>query len=311
MEVTRTMPLNRHTMALSAKSVDAVKGRAGVKTDTVLRIEHLSKNFGSHIVLRDIDFSVRSGEVVCIIGASGSGKSTMLRCINHLETPTSGEITYEGKAVGGVHFDLSQYRAKVGMVFQSFNLFNNMTVLQNCMAGPVHVLHKKKAEAKQDALFYLKKVGMAPYINARPSQLSGGQKQRVAIAGVLAMQPKTIVLDEPTAMLDPQGRQEVVSIVEKLSREQNITVILITHHMDEAICADRVIAMDDGKIIADGAPKDVFTKIDLLQSVGLTAPQTTLLLKALDDDGCALPLDALSVDDCAQALLRQILQAKA
>ena len=157
----------------------------------------------------------------------------------------------------------------------------------------------------------LEAVGMAAYKKHAPHLLSGGQKQRVAIAGVLAMQPKTIVLDEPTAMLDPQGRQEVVSIVEKLSREQNITVILITHHMDEAICADRVIAMDDGKIIADGAPKDVFTKIDLLQSVGLTAPQTTLLLKALDDDGCALPLDALSVDDCAQALLRQILQAKA
>lgn len=152
---------------------------------------------------------------------------------------------------------------------------------------------------------------MAAYKKHAPHLLSGGQKQRVAIAGVLAMRPKTIVLDEPTAMLDPQGRQEVVSIVEKLSREQNITVILITHHMDEAICADRVIAMDDGKIIADGTPKDVFTKIDLLQSVGLTAPQTTLLLKALDDDGCALPLDALSVDDCAQALLRQILQAKA
>ena len=258
MEVTRTMPLNRHTMALSAKSVDAVKGRDGVKTDTVLRIEHLSKNFGSHIVLRDIDFSVRSGEVVCIIGASGSGKSTMLRCINHLETPTSGEITYEGKAVGGVHFDLSQYRAKVGMVFQSFNLFNNMTVLQNCMAGPVHVLHKKKAEAKQDALFYLKKVGMAPYINARPSQLSGGQKQRVAIARALAMHPKMLLFDEPTSALDPQMVGEVLAVMRQLAKE-GMTMVVVTHEMQFAReVSNRTVFMCDGVIAESGTPEQIF-----------------------------------------------------
>ncbi len=258
MEVTRTMPLNRHTMALSAKSVDVVKGRAGVKTDTVLRIEHLSKNFGSHIVLRDIDFSVRSGEVVCIIGASGSGKSTMLRCINHLETPTSGEITYEGKAVGGVHFDLSQYRAKVGMVFQSFNLFNNMTVLQNCMAGPVHVLHKKKAEAKQDALFYLKKVGMAPYINARPSQLSGGQKQRVAIARALAMHPKMLLFDEPTSALDPQMVGEVLAVMRQLAKE-GMTMVVVTHEMQFAReVSNRTVFMCDGVIAESGTPEQIF-----------------------------------------------------
>ena len=152
---------------------------------------------------------------------------------------------------------------------------------------------------------------MLAYKKHAPHLLSGGQKQRVAIAGVLAMQPKTIVLDEPTAMLDPQGRQEVVSIVEKLSREQNITVVLITHHMDEAVCADRVVAMDDGKIIADGTPKEVFTQIELLKRVGLTVPQTTLLLDALNQDSFALPLDALSVDECADALYRKIMQAKA
>ena len=152
---------------------------------------------------------------------------------------------------------------------------------------------------------------MLSYRHHSPNKLSGGQKQRVAIAGVMAMEPKCIVLDEPTAMLDPQGRQEVVSIVEKLSREQNITVVLITHHMDEAVCADRVIAMDDGKIIADGTPKEVFVQIELLKRVGLTVPQTTLLLDALKQDGCALPLDALSVDECADALYRKILQAKA
>ena len=157
----------------------------------------------------------------------------------------------------------------------------------------------------------LEAVGMLSYKKHAPHLLSGGQKQRVAIAGVLAMQPKTIVLDEPTAMLDPQGRAEVVSIVETLSREQNITVILITHHMDEAICADRVVAMDDGKIIADGTPKEVFTQIELLKDAGLTVPQTTLLLKALDDDGFDLPLDALSVDECAQALYEKISRAKA
>src|SRR5699024_9056192 len=155
----------------------------------------------THVVLKDIDFKVDTGDVTCIIGASGSGKSTLLRCINLLETPTNGEILFHGKPITGRDFNQSAYRAKVGMVFQSFNLFNNMTVLENCMVGVTKVLKRSKDDARELAMFYLEKVGMAPYINAKPRQLSGGQKQRVAIARALAMQPEVILFDEPTSPL--------------------------------------------------------------------------------------------------------------
>ena len=202
--------------------------------DSILEIRHLSKAFGKHVVLRDIDFSVSKGDVTCIIGASGSGKSTLLRCINFLEEPTSGEIIYHGLNMMESRMNEAAYRAKVGMVFQSFNLFNNMTVLKNCMVGQEIVLKKDKETARKNAMYYLEKVGMAPYINARPKQLSGGQKQRVAIAGIIAMEPECIVLDEPTAMLDPKGRKEVIDTVLRLNKEKGITVILITHFMEEA-----------------------------------------------------------------------------
>ena len=165
----------------------------------VFQINHLGKTFGTHVVLRDIDFTVNTGDVTCIIGASGSGKSTLLRCMNLLETPTSGEILFHGDPITGKDFNQSAYRTKVGMVFQSFNLFNNMTVLENCMVGVTKVLKKSKEEARESAMFYLEKVGMAPYINAKPRQLSGGQKQRVAIARALAMKPEVILFDEPTS----------------------------------------------------------------------------------------------------------------
>ena len=260
--------------------------------------------------LDHVDLDVEAGDFIAILGHNGSGKSTLAKHINALLLPSEGSLWVDGKDVTKEENTFA-VRQTAGMVFQNpDNQIIASVAEEDVGFGPENIgvptdeIWKRVEES-------LGAVGMLSYRHHSPNKLSGGQKQRVAIAGVMAMEPKCIVLDEPTAMLDPQGRQEVVSIVEKLSREQNITVILITHHMDEAICADRVIAMDDGKIIADGTPKDVFTKIDLLQSVGLTAPQTTLLLKALDDDGCALPLDALSVDDCAQALLRQILQAKA
>ena len=244
------------------------------------------------------------------MGNNGCGKSTLAKHLNAILLPEGGTVTVYGLDTKQEE-NLLAIRQQVGMVFQNPDNQIVSNVVEEDVAFAPENLGVPTQEIRRRVDEALEAVGMAAYKKHAPHLLSGGQKQRVAIAGVLAMRPKTIVLDEPTAMLDPQGRQEVVSIVEKLSREQNITAILITHHMDEAICADRVIAMDDGKIIADGAPKDVFTKIDLLQSVGLTAPQTTLLLKALDDDGCALPLDALSVDDCAQALFRQISQAKA
>ena len=263
-----------------------------------------------HIVFDGLNLSIEAGSFVAVLGHNGCGKSTLAKHLNAILLPEGGTVTVYGLDTKQEE-NLLAIRQQVGMVFQNPDNQIVSNVVEEDVAFAPENLGVPTQEIRRRVDEALEAVGMAAYKKHAPHLLSGGQKQRVAIAGVLAMQPKTIVLDEPTAMLDPQGRQEVVSIVEKLSREQNITVILITHHMDEAICADRVIAMDDGKIIADGAPKDVFTKIDLLQSVGLTAPQTTLLLKALDDDGCALPLDALSVDDCAQALLRQILQAKA
>ena len=283
--------------------------------ENAIEIRHLAYSYPDdtateHVVFQDLSLDIEQGSFVAVLGHNGCGKSTLAKHLNAILPPEGGTVTVYGLDTKQEE-NLLAIRQQVGMVFQNPDNQIVSNVVEEDVAFAPENLGVPTQEIRRRVDEALEAVGMAAYKKHAPHLLSGGQKQRVAIAGVLAMQPKTIVLDEPTAMLDPQGRQEVVSIVEKLSREQNITVILITHHMDEAICADRVIAMDDGKIIADGAPKDVFTKIDLLQSVGLTAPQTTLLLKALDDDGCALPLDALSVDDCAQALLRQILQAKA
>ena len=283
--------------------------------ENAIEIRHLAYSYpdeqaNEHVVFQDLSLDIEQGSFVAVLGHNGCGKSTLAKHLNAILLPEGGTVTVYGLDTKQEE-NLLAIRQQVGMVFQNPDNQIVSNVVEEDVAFAPENLGVPTQEIRRRVDEALEAVGMAAYKKHAPHLLSGGQKQRVAIAGVLAMRPKTIVLDEPTAMLDPQGRQEVVSIVEKLSREQNITVILITHHMDEAICADRVIAMDDGKIIADGAPKDVFTKIDLLQSVGLTAPQTTLLLKALDDDGCALPLDALSVDDCAQALLRQILQAKA
>ena len=189
-----------------------------MKGDNILEIRHLSKTFGTNLVLKDIDFSVSSGDVTCIIGASGSGKSTLLRCLNLLETPTTGEIAYHGTNIADKKVNAPQYRSKVGMVFQNFNLFNNMTVLENCIIGQTKVLKKNKSEAQKNAMYYLEKVGMAPYINAKPRQLSGGQKQRVAIARALAMEPEVLLFDEPTSALDPQMVGEVLEVMRKLAK---------------------------------------------------------------------------------------------
>ena len=224
----------------------------------VFQISHLGKTFGTHVVLKDIDFKVDTGDVTCIIGASGSGKSTLLRCINLLETPTNGEILFHGKPITGRDFNQSAYRAKVGMVFQSFNLFNNMTVLENCMVGVTKVLKRSKDDARALAMFYLEKVGMAPYINAKPRQLSGGQKQRVAIARALAMQPEVILFDEPTSALDPQMVGEVLSVIRTLA-EEGFTMIIVTHEMAFARdVSNNVVFMADGVICEEGAPEEVF-----------------------------------------------------
>lgn len=226
--------------------------------ERIIEVQHLSKTFGTHEVLKDIDFSVQEGDVTCILGASGSGKSTLLRCINLLETPSGGQILFHGTPITGRGFDPCAYRAKVGMVFQSFNLFNNMTVLDNCTAGLRYVLHQDKETAKKTALENLEKVGMAPYIHAKPRQLSGGQKQRVAIARALAMQPEVLLFDEPTSALDPQMVGEVLAVMRQLAKE-GLTMIVVTHEMAFARdVSSHVVYMADGVICEEGTPADTF-----------------------------------------------------
>ena len=226
--------------------------------ENVIELVHLQKQFGAHEVLRDINLGVKKGEVLSIIGASGSGKSTMLRCINQLETPTSGQVLFHGEDITGKDFDLIQYRTKVGMVFQSFNLFNNMTALGNCITGQTAALKRGRKEAEEKAMHYLTKVGMAPFINARPSQLSGGQKQRVAIARALAMEPEVLLFDEPTRALDPQMVGEVLDVMTNLAKE-GLTMIVVTHEMAFArdVSSD-VVFMADGVICEQGKPKEIF-----------------------------------------------------
>ena len=227
-------------------------------SENILEIRHLGKSFGTHEVLRDIDFTVKKGDVISIIGASGSGKSTLLRCINLLETPSSGQILYHGTDVAGRGVNAPEYRSHVGMVFQSFNLFNNMTVLKNCMVGQMKVLKRSKEEARQQALKYLEKVGMAPYINAKPRQISGGQKQRVAIARALAMDPEVMLFDEPTSALDPEMVGEVLNVMQALAQE-GMTMLVVTHEMAFARdVSSQVVFMHQGVICEQGTPAQVF-----------------------------------------------------
>ena len=230
-----------------------------LNNEYVIELKHLEKTFGENKVLRDINLSVRKGEVISVIGASGSGKSTMLRCINLLETPTGGKIYYEGKDIEDKSVKLTEYRAKVEMVFQSFNLFNNMTALDNCVKPQTVVLKRKKDEATKIALEFIDKVGMSAYINARPSQLSGGQKQRIAIARALSMHPDVILFDEPTSALDPEMVGEVLEVMKSLA-SAGYTMIVVTHEMGFAReVSDRVIFMDGGFIVEEGTPEEIFT----------------------------------------------------
>ena len=234
--------------------------------EKILEVRHLSKAFGKNVVLRDIDFSVNKGDVTCIIGSSGSGKSTLLRCINFLEEPTSGEIVYHGLNMMEQRMNEAAYRAKVGMVFQSFNLFNNMTVLKNCMVGQEVVLKKDAETARKNAMYYLEKVGMAPYINAKPRQLSGGQKQRVAIARALAMEPEILLFDEPTSALDPQMVGEVLAVMKKLA-EEGLTMMIVTHEMAFARdVSSHVVYMANGVIVEEGPPSQIFGNAKSVQT---------------------------------------------
>ena len=228
-------------------------------SEAIISIEDLSKSFGDHQVLRKIDIEVKPGEVICIVGSSGSGKSTLLRCINKLERQTSGKIMYHGKEIRDVQREINEYRSKVGMVFQSFNLFNNLTVLENCMLCTRKVLHLSKSEAYDRAIQHLKEVGMTPYIHAKPSMLSGGQKQRVAIARSLCMNPEVLLFDEPTSALDPEMVGEVLKVMKDLATT-GLTMIIVTHEMAFARdVSTRTIFMDQGYVAEDAPPAELFT----------------------------------------------------
>ncbi len=227
-------------------------------SDCVIRVENLRKSFGDNSVLKDVSFSVNRGDVISVIGPSGSGKSTMLRCINLLERYDGGKILFHGEDITDKSVKLTEYRAKVGMVFQSFNLFNNMNALENCVSPQVAVLKRDKKYAAEVAVSYLEKVGMGAYRNARPSQLSGGQKQRVAIARALSMNPEVILFDEPTSALDPEMVGEVLSVMKDLA-ESGLTMIVVTHEMTFARdVSDKVIFMDGGVIVEEGPPYEIF-----------------------------------------------------
>lgn len=229
-----------------------------MNSEKILEVKHLSKKFGENTVLRDIDFAVCTGDVISIIGASGSGKSTLLRCINLLEMPTGGQVLFHRNDILNKQISIPAYRAKVGMVFQGFNLFNNMTALKNCTIGMQKVLKMDEKAATDRALVYLDKVGMSPYINAKPRQLSGGQKQRVAIARALAMQPEILLFDEPTSALDPQMVGEVLTVMRTLA-EEGLTMLIVTHEMAFARdVSSLVVFMNEGVICEEGAPGQIF-----------------------------------------------------
>ena len=222
----------------------------------ILRAEDVKKDFGSQKVLRGIDFTVDEGEAVCLIGPSGSGKSTLLRCVNMLERPTEGRVLFRGEDVSAM--PPARLHSKIGMVFQQFNLFSNMTAFQNCVAGQHKVLRRSQKEAEEKATYYLEQVGMLPYRDARPAQLSAGQKQRVGIARALCMDPDVLLFDEPTSALDPEMVDEVLRVMANLKHE-GLTMLIVTHEMAFARdAADRVIFMDEGLIVEDGKPQEIF-----------------------------------------------------
>ena len=227
-------------------------------SEVIIELSHLEKSFGANSVLKDINLSVKRGEVISVIGSSGSGKSTMLRCINLLEEPSGGSILYNGMNIQDKSIKLTEYRTKVEMVFQQFNLFNNMTALDNCVKPQMIVLKRTKDEATKIAKDFVDKVGMSAYIYAKPSQLSGGQKQRIAIARALSMNPEVILFDEPTSALDPEMVGEVLEVMKNLAKA-GYTMIVVTHEMGFAReVSDRVVFMDGGYIVEEGTPEEIF-----------------------------------------------------
>ena len=276
-----------------------------------IRTEHLKFSYdaqsesGGVMVFDDLNLSIEEGSFVAVLGHNGCGKSTLAKHFNAVLLPEGGSVQVFGMDTSDESL-LVDIRRTVGMVFQNPDNQMVANVVEEDVAFAPENLGVPSEEIRRRVDEALKLVGMYDYRLHAPHLLSGGQKQRVAIAGVIAMRPRCIVLDEPTAMLDPHGREEVISTIERLNREMGITVVLITHHMTEALRAQRVIVMDAGRILADGTPKEVFPQVELLESVGLTVPATTKVLYALNQAGFDLPLDALSTEECAQVLLAAI-----
>lgn len=279
----------------------------------ILEVAQLEKSFGGTRVLQDISFSLEEGQALSIIGSSGSGKTTLLRCLNFLETPDSGRIAVRGRDLldGSLSpQERRRNRLHFGLVFQDFNLFPQYTALENVtLARRLLAKSERTGEApeaiRREGEALLEQMGLGDRMGHYPHQLSGGQKQRVAIAGVIAMEPECIVLDEATAMLDPHGRREVLDTIHRLNRERGMTVVLITHHMAEAEEADRVIVMNDGEAAMDGTPREIFAQVERLHELGLAAPDTVELMQRLNRQGEHLPLTAITVEECADALYRR------
>ena len=275
-------------------------------TNVILEVKNLKKTFGDHVVLKDINTTITKGEVIAIIGPSGCGKSTFLRSLNLLEVPTSGHIIYEGNDLTEKGVNVDKLRQSIGMVFQHFNLFPNMTIKKNITLAPTQLGLMSKEDADKKALELLERVGLLDKADSYPDMLSGGQKQRVAIAGIIAMRPDCIVLDEPTAMLDPSGRREVMNTIHMLNREYGITIVLITHYMEEAAQADRVIVMDDGNILLDDRPEEVFSHVEQMKAIGLDVPQVTELVYELRQQGIPLDSHIISEDAGVEAILQNM-----
>ena len=254
----------------------------------MIKVSDLHKSFGKLEVLKGIDENIEKGEKIVVIGPSGSGKSTFLRCLNLLETPTSGQIWFDGQCITDKKTDINRVRRSMGMVFQHFNLFNNKTVLGNITLAPIQLKLMNKEEANENALRLLDRIGLRDKADAYPSMLSGGQKQRVAIAGILAMEPQILIFDEASAMLDPRGRRGLMRVCKEL-HAQGMTIIMITHYMEEAAEADRVLVLREGKIVLDGTPEEVLTQDAELRKLNLDIPFATQLSRLLQDKGIDIP----------------------
>ena len=272
-------------------------------TDPILKIENVSYTYGEAKApaLRDVSLSIARGSFTAVLGHNGSGKSTLAKCCNGILVPQAGRVLVNGMDTADEE-KLLDIRRTVGMVFQNPDNQIVASVVEDDVAFAPENLGVEPAEIRRRVDEALRRVGMYDYRLHAPHLLSGGQKQRIAIAGVLAMQPECIVLDEPTAMLDPIGRKEVLETVEDLRRETGMTVVLITHHMSECVEADRLIVMSGGRIASDGTPRTVFSQVETMRREGLAVPETTELLYGLNQDGFDLPLDALRVEECADAI---------